>query len=924
MSADSVVIGIFVLLYGALVVVAWRRRLLARLAFREAFRRPRQSALVVAGLMVGTTMVLMSFINSDSMTVSLTQATFQSWGRVDLLVSASGQFFSPDVTTGIANDPRVKGKVRGVQSGVEVLGVVADLDRKLDNPAARLIGFDAATQSDFGSFALVGGRSTTGLDLSPHDVLLTRSLADSLRAQTGDRLQVGADGFGPVEFKVFGIARPEGPGDYGAQPAIFAPLSAMARLTGNGQINVVRVSALGDGQAELDRSKAAAVAVASAVRDMPADVQLQVRTAKADDVTEIENLAAQNKPATFALSSIVILAGIALVINLALALAEERRPHLAVLRALGLNRAGVVITTVIEGGIYSFAAAVIGALPGIAAGWLLVSNAGRWVPEIHEKNATVLFVVSAQTIAISIAIGALATLATLLLASLRTSHMEIASAVRALPDPPHITRSRRLSVAGLIALAFSGSIAVIVGNHSLQLISGACVIVAFGFLLRRRIPGRILATLVGVGVAAWVVAIYSTLSLNDIETGLWATVAAIVFLVASVSMIAAANMRVVERFIPRSLVAQLTRRPQRLALASSALGLVMAMVTFIGVFLASTNPDYHKDTGGYDIAVTSMNASSIDLPPRLASIVDTQMVVSSATYFGPVRSSTSDRGPGPLDWHQQALSLYALSDDQLSLGGLPLTAREARYPNDSSLWRALRGDPKLVVSGTYVPGTTVDLVGVDGPMRLTVVASFRSGFFAGLMGSASAVTPFESSAGGATMLLRLKPGVDPDAFALDVRRSMFPGGVEATTTQDLIDEGGANLRNFASEMELLLIAGLGVGVLSLGVQALRAVVERRRSTGLLRALGFQSSPLVAGVVGESVLAAAAGIVAGLLSGAGVGYLFISMYTGGAVGFPVGTVSFAAAIAIVTAAIVTAGPALTLARTAPARALRLLD
>ena len=174
------------------------------------------------------------------------------------------------------------------------------------------------------------------------------------------------------------------------------------------------------------------------------------------------------------------------------------------------------------------------------------------------------------------------------------------------------------------------------------------------------------------------------------------------------------------------------------------------------------------------------------------------------------------------------------------------------------------------------------------------------------------------------MLLRLKPGVDPRAFALDVRRALFPAGGEAVTTRDLLDQGGVSLRNFASEVEALMIAALAVGVLSLGVQALRAVVERRRSVGLMRALGLQPHQLVAGVIIESLLAAAAGVVVGIVSGSAIGYFFMSRYyTGGAVSLQVDTLSLAVILTFVTAAAVTVGPALAAVRTAPAQALRLM-
>ena len=918
-----ILIAFFVLVYAAIGAIAWRRPLLARLAIREAVRRPWQSALVVAGLTIGTSMILMSSIMSDSVTTSLSLATYQSWGRVDILVSANGRFFSPSIASELANSSRLHDKLRGAQAGVELFGVAADLDRRLDNPSVRLIGFDPVSQAPFGSFTLADGRTTNGLDVPPDSVLISETLAESLQAKKGDAIRIAANGFAPADFEVFGIATRHGPGDYGAQPAVFATLPAMSTLTGSSQINVVRLSAFGDGRQELENSQQIAPAVTNALSEMQSDVNIQVVTAKADDVNEIEKLAAQNAPINFALSSIIVLAGIALVVNLALA--EERRPHLAVLRALGLTRAGLVMATLLEGAVYSLAAAAIGAVPGLGAGWLMVTNSGRWIPELHEKSATILLVISTQAILVSVAAGALVTLLTLLVASLRTTRLSIASAVRSLPDLPSARQSGNGVKIAIVALGAVGLIAAAIGDGSVRLLGGVGVIAMCGLLLDGRLPDRVRATLVGIAAVIWLFGVYATLSWTLIQSDLLVTVALLPLATIALSLVAASNIRLVERVVPRTLVAQLTRRTFRLVLAATALGLVLSLVTFIGVFLASTMPDYGKDAGGYDVTVTTSGSASFRLPPTLQSKIADQLSISTGTYFGPVRSTLSDRGPGPLDWHQQAVPLYAMTDDQLARPKLPLSSYDARFTNEAAVWASLRNEPDAVLSGTYPAGTVVALMGKNGPVPLRVIARFSPGFLTGLVGSPRALDALGADYPGTTLLLRLKPGVDPAGFAFDVRRSQYPTGVEAVTTRELLDQGSAIFRNYIGELELVLIAGLGVGVLSLGVLALRAVVERRRSIGLLRAVGYQPRQLLTAVMGESLLTAATGVVVGVAVGLFVGFAVIARYEPGhAVTIQLDALAVAVALIFVTAALVTLPPAIAVARTAPAEALRLID
>jgi len=928
MSLAAVLIGLFLLTYGGLAVIAFRRPLLARLAYREAIHRRWQTALVVAGLTVGTALILMAQINGDSMSNTLTAATYKSWGRVDLLVSANGDFFSSDVTAQLAADPKVRGTLRGVQSGVEVVGSVADLDQGLDKATVRLIAFDPQAQAPFGSFTVAGGRTTTGGDLGATGVLLSQSLADSLQSKSGDRLKVT---FGQLvaDYQVAGIARSEGPGAYGSQPALFGTLHAFAPLTGTGRINVVRISALGDGQTELANSQRIAPAVTAALHDKgPAG--LAVRTAKADDVNEIVKLADAERPVTFGLGVVIVLAGTALVVSLALALAEERRPRLAILRALGLSRAGLVIASVLEGAMYAVAAAALGAVPGIAAAWLMVASAGTHVPEIQEKNATIVFSVSVEAIAASIAAGSLITVATLVAASIRTTRMTIASAVRALPDPPSNRLPSGLRTGGVATVGIASVAALLSGEATLRLVGGTGAILAIGLALRGRMPNRLRATIVGLAAAAWLFGVYGLLVAtyltytSQAATGTYILVATLALGVATLSTVVAVNMRFVERFVPSSLVAQLTRRPSKLWLATSSLGLVLALFTFMGIFVASSSPDYRKDSGGFDVTVLTAGASSPNLAPALQSKVDRQLSISTRQYLGPVRSSSSLSGE-PLDWHQQLLALYELADSQLTTPIAPLADRGAQFSSDTAVFAALRSDPTLVVSGVYRSGTKLSLVGRDGPIELRVVGSYKTGFLPGIIGSSSSMAPFSSAPQETTQLFTLKTGVDPALFAIDVRRSLFPAGAEAAPTRDLLDAGSAVVRNFAAEAQLLITAGLLVGVLSLGIMAMRAVVERRRSIGVLRAVGYQSRHLMLAVVGESLLTAAGGIVVGLAVGLSLGSLFIKEYFPGAkVSIQLGELALVVGLVLATAAAVTVLPALAVARTAPAEALRMAD
>src|SRR6266704_2901592 len=191
--------GLFVLAYGAVTIFVLRHRVLGRLALREAVRRKGQSLLIVADQ--------------------------------------------------LAASPAVARVTDGGSPGIDLAGSVADLDTRQGASAITLVGFDPGAQEPFGAYLLTTGRRTFGQDLAPGEVLLSRVLASRLDAKTGDHIQVGVNtgpaGAPPVDLRVAGVARAEGPGGYTLSSAVFAPLVTAQRIAGTDLINVVRISAPG-------------------------------------------------------------------------------------------------------------------------------------------------------------------------------------------------------------------------------------------------------------------------------------------------------------------------------------------------------------------------------------------------------------------------------------------------------------------------------------------------------------------------------------------------------------------------------------------------------------------------------------------------------------------------------------------------------
>jgi putative ABC transport system permease protein len=267
------------------------------------------------------------------------------------------------------------------------------------------------------------------------------------------------------------------------------------------------------------------------------------------------------------------------------------------------------------------------------------------------------------------------------------------------------------------------------------------------------------------------------------------------------------------------------------------------------------------------------------------------------------------------------------------------------YATDGAAWRAVLNDPRLIIVDS------IFLQGAGGPpsfgarvgmtMTVTDPSSGRSrevrvaamstpdGFInnGALYGAPGGRTLFGDRLTPSRAYVALAPGVDPDRFAAAVQARFFRNGVEASSIRALVDESFALTNQMFQLFEGYLALGLVVGVAGLGVVMVRAVRERRRQIGTLRAIGFGS-----GTVGRS-FALEGGFIAVEGTVIGATLALVTLYSIVAGGEAFGPLAFSVpvpALAILLLATIggsllaTVGPALSAARTKPAVALRTTD
>jgi putative ABC transport system permease protein len=934
----AVLLAVFVLAGLAIGIGMARRPLIGRIALREAVRRPGQTAVLAIGLMVAGAAIFSIQVIFDTMYETNRIQVLQAWGRDDVEVSGGGAYFDAGLAQQLAPSSTSCSCIAAVQNAVTTSGSVVDLTREAGKPNVQITGFDLAAEQPFGSFVLATGKTTLGDELSAGRVFLTQSLADALGAQTGDLLRVLSGGQSSHDVTVAGIVRREGPGAYGYDRSMFASLATAQLLAGTDRVNIIRVSATGEGDGEVTSGHAAAIALRELLSADGASLQVvEVKSAALDIVVKSSE---NGRPFVSSFGVIVALAATALVANLAVMLAEERRPRLAVLRAMGLTRTGLVQLSVTEGAMYS----VLGAIAGVPAGLLLVfllfHGPGALAPLGTNGPVGLVFSVHIESVLGSVAAAALLNLVTVFLASLRTTGMTISAAIRDLPEPTIPRRPSRRRLAFLVVVALAGLAGIASGRSFLALGGGALMIAAAAGLVRGRVSDRVRYSAAGAAAAGWALVdyqyAYQYAVPRDTQPDVFAV--ALVVSVFALSVLMATNLSLLEtavglvgrmsgglRATLRPAMAYTSRRPVRAGLVIAAFSIVMAMLILAQSLVSASAHNYRVTSGGWDVQAVVAGNDQLSVPAAVQSEVARQEELPSRAFFGAVKwvFPASDFR-GTTGWQQASITVFGLTQQQLQTGiGFGT-------PGD---WSAIAHDPSLVAS-TEPVGSVIYLGTANGVVTFHVAAQIpptntnginSSIIVPGIIASRESLDELAASAPGAMLLLTTAPGTSAGTLARDLQRALLSTGADVSTTKALVDEENvASAAGPVGFLILLMRVGLLVGIASLGAVALRAVVERRRSIGMLRAIGYQPAQVLIGMLVETAAVATAGLAVGLAVAYALGATLIVAISGGQKFDPdLGSIGLTIGLVYAAVLLVTLLPALRAARLRPAEALRVM-
>jgi len=972
----NLLVPLLLVVAGCAAGLGWllvRQPVSRRLAGRQIARRKTEAILVIAGSVLGTAIIIGALVVGDTLNHSVRQVAYRTLGPIDERVVTA------DPAIGVAAGLRLAalagtGTVDGVLTARVDQAAAVTTDGAAAEPRVLAWDVDFAAAAKFGRDG--GASGLGGAPPRSGTIVVNAPLARSLRVAAGDTITLFLYGV-RHSYAIDRVVPESGLAGAGFGATVnrnaYLPagdLVAAAHAAGSEPRVVTYVSNRG-GVESGDR--------------LTATVQRQIRTALGPYSHQVTVDAPKHTVLRDAkttgdalgalflmIGSFSIIAGALLLVNIFVMLSEERKAQLGMLRAIGMRRSRLVGALTLEGSTY----AVASVLPGIALGIGVGYGVALIAAEIFRSwsqdggGLAISFAVTPTSVINGVALGLVIAIGTIFLTSVRISRFNIIAAIRDLA-PSATPRSRRWLLRGGTTLAVLTGIlaipAIATSAAVTTMLLPALTVLFLVPALRRRLSVRTTVTAAAAFVLVW------TLIAPVVRPGIFDTPSMAVYVVQGSLLAFAAVLLVSEN--QQSLlwpVRRLLERPSETGLAArlavaypiakrfrTGATLVMyALVTLVLVLLAEISGMINKSVDQNIADATAGYSLRLDLNPTAASRTFEQLRADSAVThlrrITPMLTATATASdPG----HRTTAPLRALAVgvDTTQLTTMNFDRRLPSLPNAAAVWALLARDPSYVVLDPffgatggpngrfYEPGDTFRVTNpttgevvekrIAGVLKSALIFYPTTGDAVNafpFVGSASSVqTLFGSTAQITSALATVDPGTDVERLAPELQGRYLAASLVATPV-------AANIRRmfdantaFFRLMQGFLALGLLVGVTGLGVIMVRAVRERRRTIGVLRALGFRARTVSLSFLIESSLVAIEGIVIGAVLGVLTTWLMYqksAAFDGIRAGFPIvwGTIGILAAATFVASLAATIGPARRASKIKPAVAVRVAD
>ena len=255
MSSILVIIGILI------IVGASRRFIFFKMGTRNIPRRKGQSALIIIGLMLSSTIIAMALGIGDTVRYSVRSVALDYLGNTDEVIKGPGQqifgeeYFDYSEFKKVENLASKNNDIDSLLPVIDVSLPASNNSKDLAESTMRVRGADKSYSDNFDSLESIDGDNLSIKDLSNQEVYINEVARDVLNLKAGDEIGIFTVS-GEVTFIVKEVVKNGGLAGGGGRPFVVLELSRLQSLLDKeGKITEIYVSNVGQGDKSLELSE---------------------------------------------------------------------------------------------------------------------------------------------------------------------------------------------------------------------------------------------------------------------------------------------------------------------------------------------------------------------------------------------------------------------------------------------------------------------------------------------------------------------------------------------------------------------------------------------------------------------------------------------------------------------------------------------
>jgi putative ABC transport system permease protein len=901
---EFVFLGLFLIIICIISVLMLRDKIIFKLGVRNIVKRKGYAAIVILGLMVGTGVISSSLVIGDTMNNMIESEILKSLYTTDEVVqglkpTGEADYFNESVFNDLNN--RIdKEYIDGLSPQISDHVAVLNLNSNLSEPSVNFIGIDFGHAQNFGSFIDQEGEDVTTLD--SNQIMIGEKIAKDLDAEVGQKVII----YG-ITLKTFTITHILKEKERaGAGDSIYVSIEvAQEVLDEKGSINQILISNRGSVYEGMDYTDDVNGAFDKV--GISNNLEFKIVEIKKDVLEEGKKNIQQLSSLFTVFGTFSIIAGVILIINIFVMLAEERKSEMGMSRAVGMKRKHLKRMYLGEGTVYALIASFVGVFFGIGIGYVLIFFLEEILKSFGAINILQYFTFTPTSIIIGYVSGFLITIITIYLTSNRISKLNIVRAIHNIPEPTIPRSDKKMLRTGL--LIFIGGLLLlflgVANEQSAPFISGISIMIfGAGLILRRWVGDKIALNLVGIVIfILWVLPSdyfpqYSSGMEMFIVSGIFLVFASLLLVMVNSNIIIKGLTFLIGRgksgqAVTKTAVSYALKSKFRTGMTIAIFALVIFTITtmsmIIGMMGTNIERQVQESSGGYEVLGFSNPMLPIyNISKELKDKgLDSKIEKYTALVSGAVNiSPTLDSG------ETKYYNIVGVDDSFIEENQFYFSQYLSEYGSEKELWYAIRDNASLVViDGTFgaqnnmvstgmVPvsfslnlGDSIKIIGKNNSIiEKKVIGILDTTIIQGIFSYNKYVEEEFNINTSTVFLFSIKQGQDVDAVSKEIEGSFLKNGMQTIVVKTVVMDAMNAMNQFFYLFDAFMALGLIIGIAGLGIITIRSVHERRQEIGMMRAIGFKRRMVLSSFIIETSTIAIIGILIGTFLGIFTGYI----------------------------------------------------